>query len=64
MSFLVLRVLKGKLIIRLSLAKIGFESPEFLERIQGDICGLIHPPYGPFRYFMILIDVSMRWSHV
>ena len=36
----------------------------FLERIQGDICGPIHPPCGPFRYFMVLIDASSRWSHV
>ena len=28
-----------KLIIRLSPAKIKTESPTFLERIQGDICG-------------------------
>jgi hypothetical protein len=25
------------------------ESPSFLQIIQGDICGLIHPPCGPFR---------------
>lgn len=54
----------GKLIIRPSPAKIKFESPAFLERIQGDICGPIHPPCGPFRYFMVLIDASSRWSHV
>jgi hypothetical protein len=24
----------------------------------------IHPPCGPFRYFMVLIDESTRWSHV
>ena len=36
----------------------------FLERIYGDICGLIHPPCGPLRYFMVLIDASTRWSHV
>ena len=35
-----------------------------LERIQGDIFGSIHPPSGPFRYFMVLIDASTRWSHV
>ena len=29
-----------------------------------DICGPIHPPCGPFRYFMVLIDASSRWSHV
>ena len=36
----------------------------FLEHIEGDICGLIHPPSGPFRYFMVLIDASICWSHV
>ena len=55
---------QGKLIIRPSCTKIAFESPTFLEHIQGDICGPIHPPSGPFRYFMILIDASSRWSHV
>ena len=55
---------KGKLIIRPSFTKVTFESPAFLERIQGDICGSIHPPSGPFHYFMVLIDASTRWSHV
>ena len=32
---------KGKLIIIPSFTKVSFESPAFLERIQGDICGLI-----------------------
>ena len=54
----------GKMVTRPSLAKVGTESPTFLERIQGDICGPIHPPCGPFRYFMVLIDASARWSHV
>ena len=54
----------GKLITRPSPVKIERESPMFLERIQGDICGPIHPPCGPFRYFMVLIDASSRWSHV
>ncbi|KAG8475739.1 hypothetical protein CXB51_032489 [Gossypium anomalum] len=54
----------GKLIIRPSPAKINKEPLTFLERIQGDICGPIHPPCGPFRYFMVLIDASSRWSHV
>ncbi|XP_056844750.1 retrovirus-related Pol polyprotein from transposon TNT 1-94 isoform X2 [Raphanus sativus] len=54
----------GKLIIRPSPTKIDKESPKFLERIQGDICGPIHPPCGPFYYFMVLIDASSRWSHV
>ena len=55
---------EGKLIIRPFFTKATFESPSFLERIQGDICGPIHPPSGPFRYFMVLIDASIRWSHV
>ena len=45
-------------------AKIGHQSLTFLECIQGDICGPIHPPSEPFRYFMVLIDASTRWSHV
>ena len=57
-------LLRGKLIIRPSPAKINFESIHFLERVQGDICGPIHPPCGPFRYFMVLIDASTRWSHI
>ena len=55
---------KGKIIIRPSFTNVKFESPSFLERIQRDICGPIHPPSGPFRYFMVLIDASIRWSHV
>jgi len=55
---------QGKLIIRLSPAKIIHESINFLAHIQGDICGPIHPPCGTFRYFMVLIDASTRWSHV
>ena len=39
------------------------ESSSFLERIQGDICGPIHPSCGPFRYFMVLINAWTRWSH-
>ena len=55
---------QDKLIIRPSFTKIASKSPAFLERIQGDICGPIHPPSGPFCYFMVLIDASTRWSHV
>ena len=55
---------QGKLITKPSHSKIVVECPSFLERIQGDICGSIHPPCGPFKYFMVLIDVSTRWSHV
>ena len=55
---------QGKLIVRPSHAKVKFESIIFLERVYGDICGPIHPPCGPFWYFMVLIDASMRWSNV
>ncbi|CAL8994471.1 unnamed protein product, partial [Prunus brigantina] len=55
---------QGKLVIRPSQPKVDVESPSFLQRIQGDICGPIHPPCGPFRYFMVLVDASTRWSHV
>ena len=55
---------QGKLIVRPSPVKINSESITFLERIQGDICGPIHPPCGPFKYFMVMIDASTKWSHV
>jgi transposase InsO family protein len=54
----------GKLILRPSLLNIYAEPIKFLEWIQGDICGPIQPLSGPFRYFMILVDTSTRWSHV
>jgi hypothetical protein len=54
----------GKLITRPSLLKIRDESHVFMQRIQGDICGPIQPLSGPFRYFMVLIDASTRWSYV
>ena len=55
---------QGKLITKPSHSKIAVECPSFLERIQGDICRPIHPPCGPFKYFMVLIDASTRWSYV
>ena len=55
---------QGKLIIKPSITKVDLESPLFLQRIQGNICGPIQPPSGPFRYFMVLVDASCRWSHV
>ena len=51
---------QGKLITRLSFLKIAFESPSFLQRIQGDICDPIYPVSGPFRYYMTLLDDSTR----
>jgi hypothetical protein len=53
-----------KLILRPSHIKIKVEPLKFLERIQGDICGLIKPLSDSFMYFMVLIDASTRWSHV
>jgi hypothetical protein len=52
---------QGKLVIKPSPSKVILESLSFLQRIQGDICGPIHPTCGPFRYFMVLIDASIRW---
>ena len=54
----------GKLITKPSYDKIRSNPPIFLQQIQGDICGLIQPPCEPFRYFMVLVDASTRWSHV
>ena len=53
----------GKSIRRPSTLKVQEEIPAFLDRIQGDICGPIQPLSGPFRYFMVLIDASSKWSH-
>ena len=50
-----------KLILKPSYLKILAKPLKFLERIQGDIYGLIQPFSG---YFMVLIDASTRWSHV
>lgn len=55
---------RGKLITRPAPPKTIFEIPSFLERIHGDICGPIDPPSGPFRYFLVLIDASSKWSNV
>jgi hypothetical protein len=63
-EFICIACSQGKFSVRPSPAKIGYESLAFLERIQGDICGPIHLASGPFRYFMVLIDASTRWSHV
>jgi hypothetical protein len=37
---------------------------KLLERIQGDICRLIQPDSGLFKYFMVFIDAYIRWSYV
>lgn len=55
---------QSKLIIRSSSTKVNVETVIFLERVHRDICGPIHLPCGPFRYFMVLVDASSRWSHV
>src|ERR1041384_7391026 len=31
---------------------------------SASICGPIQPLSGPFRYFMVLIDASSKWSNV
>jgi hypothetical protein len=54
----------GKLILRPSPLKIHTKPLKFLKIIHGDICSPIQPISGPFRYFMVLIDTSTRWSHM
>jgi hypothetical protein len=54
----------GKLILWLLLLKIHAEPLRFHECIQGDICDPIQPLCCPFRYFMVLIDASIRWFQV
>ena len=49
----------GKFITKPYFFKIASESPSFLQRIQGDICGLIDPPSGHFMYFMVLTRESV-----
>jgi hypothetical protein len=44
--------------------KIHAESLRFFERIQVDICDSIQPLCDSFRYFMVLIDTSIKWSHM
>ena len=53
-----------KLITRPFMTKVDLESPIFLQKIQGDIYGPMHPASGPFRYFMVLVDASCKWSYV
>lgn len=53
-----------RLITRPFALKVKNEVPIFLDRIQGDISGPIQSLLGPFRYFMVLIDASSKWSHV
>jgi hypothetical protein len=53
-----------KLILRSSPLNIHAEPLRFLERIQRDICGPIQPLCSHFRYFIVLIDASIRWSHM
>jgi hypothetical protein len=54
----------GNLILCPSPLKIHIDPLRFLEHIQGDICDPIQQLCGPFRYFMVLVDASTRWSHV
>ena len=55
---------QSKLITKPYPSMVVIESLSFDERIQGDIYGLIYPPYRPFSYFMVWIDASSKWSHV
>jgi hypothetical protein len=63
-NFVCTSCVMGKLILRASPLKIHAEPLRFLERIQGDIFDPIQPLCGPFRYFMVLLDATIRLSHV
>jgi hypothetical protein len=63
-NFVCILCVMGKLILRSSPLKIHAEPLRSVERIQGDICDSIQSLHGPFRYSMVLIDASTRWSHV
>jgi hypothetical protein len=52
-----------KINLEIFTSKIHTEPLKFLERMQGDICGPIQPTSGSFKYFTVLIDGSIRWSH-
>ena len=54
----------GKFVSRPHKWKLPHELPIMLQRIQGDICGLIDSPCRAFGYFIALIDASTKWSHV
>ena len=51
-----------KIIIRPLLVKTKIESLIFLKQIQDDICGIVDPLGGTFRYFMVLVDASTRYG--
>jgi hypothetical protein len=55
---------QGKLIIKPSPSMIVIKASYFLEKIQRDIYGSIHLSCRHFRYFMVLIDDSSKWSRV
>ena len=44
---------QGKLIVKPLFTKVISKSLVFLKRIHWNICGPIHPPCGPIRFFMI-----------
>lgn len=50
--------IQGKFNKKPSRWQLPSELPPPLYRIHGDVCGLINPPLGAFRYFFVLIDAS------
>ena len=49
---------QGKMINRPSRWKLPTELPPRLHRLHGDTYGSITPALGPFKYFMVLVDVA------
>ena len=55
---------QGKLVLRPTVSKTIYEMSKFLERLHADMCGPIDPPSGPFRFFLVIIDASSKWSQI
>jgi hypothetical protein len=55
---------QGKLITKPSPSKVVKESPSFLERIQGEYVDLFIHHASLLNIFMVLTDVSNKWSHI
>jgi len=64
LNFMCIICATGKLVLKISSLKRKVEPLKFLKRIQDNLCGPMQPLSRPFRYFMVLIDTSTRWSHV
>ena len=53
---------QGKFSLRASKWRLRTELPPMLERLQGDVCGPIVPPLGPFQYFFVVADAFSQYA--